>query len=218
MREVPRPLHKSFRILLQSLQHIRQIALEMSGEIQFSGGRQPSFLRAQVKDCAGCTPSSASSFPRGAPKRVADYGVDVYFAAFLKASLCTIPYARPGGFSGTTVILPLAYTVKHEQVVRLEGHALYPEDMAFSRDMYLLQLCSGLDDNAAGGCAQFVFAPIDKTCAVDAPLLPSGFCVTPLDPKSLQDMPSANRALDLASTLEVGSDGAHPHGEADLSN
>ncbi|KAK1370864.1 hypothetical protein POM88_036956 [Heracleum sosnowskyi] len=101
-------------------------------------------------------------------------------------SLCH-PYARPGGFPGTQVILPLAHTVEHEEfleVVRLEGHAFSPKDIALARDMYLLQLCSGLDENAAGGCAQLVFAPIDETCADDAPLLPSGFRVIPLDPKS----------------------------------
>ncbi|KAK1378629.1 hypothetical protein POM88_025373 [Heracleum sosnowskyi] len=130
-----------------------------------------------------------------------------------------IPYARPGGFPGTQVILPLAHTVEHEEfleVVRLEGHTFSPEDIALARDMYLLQLCSGLDENATGGCAQLVFAPIDETCDDDAPLLPSGFRVIPLDPKS--DKPSANRTLDLASTLEVGPGGARPPGEADLSN
>ncbi|KAK1399750.1 hypothetical protein POM88_009613 [Heracleum sosnowskyi] len=65
------------------------------------------------------------------------------------------------------------------------------------------RLCSGLDENAAGGCAQLVFAPIDETCADDMSLLPSGFHVIPLDPKS--DNPSANRKLDLASQLLGGS-------------
>ena len=48
------------------------------------------------------------------------------------------------------------------------------------------QLCSGVDENAAGACAQLVFAPIDESFADDAPLLPSGFRVIPLDPKSVQ--------------------------------
>jgi homeobox-leucine zipper protein len=71
--------------------------------------------------------------------------------------------------------------------------------------MYLLQLCSGVDENAAGACAQLVFAPIDESFADDAPLLPSGFRVIPLDAKT--DPPSGTRTLDLASTLEVGSGG-----------
>lgn len=49
-----------------------------------------------------------------------------------------------------------------------------------------LQLCSGVDENAAGACAQLVFAPIDESFGDDAPLLPSGFRVIPLEPKSVQ--------------------------------
>lgn len=52
--------------------------------------------------------------------------------------------------------------------------------------MYILsQLCSGVDENAAGACAQLVFAPIDESFADDAPLLPSGFRVIPLDAKAV---------------------------------
>ncbi|KAJ6825328.1 homeobox-leucine zipper protein HOX32-like [Iris pallida] len=69
--------------------------------------------------------------------------------------------------------------------------------------MYLLQLCSGVDENSVDACAQLVFAPIDESFADDSPLLPSGFRVIPLDPKT--DSPAANRTLDLASTMEVGS-------------
>jgi homeobox-leucine zipper protein len=52
--------------------------------------------------------------------------------------------------------------------------------------LYLLwQLCSGVDENAAGACAQLVFAPIDESFADDAPLLPSGFRIIPLDAKTV---------------------------------
>lgn len=47
------------------------------------------------------------------------------------------------------------------------------------------QLCSGVDENAVGSCAQLVFAPIDESFADDAPLLPSGFRVIPLDSKTV---------------------------------
>lgn len=43
------------------------------------------------------------------------------------------------------------------------------------------QLCSGVDENAIGTCAELVFAPIDASFADDAPLLPSGFRIIPLD-------------------------------------
>ncbi|KAJ8549294.1 hypothetical protein K7X08_033001 [Anisodus acutangulus] len=149
----------------------------------------------------------------------ADYGVDAYSAASLKASPYAVPCARPGVFPSSQVILPLAQTVEHEEfleVVRLEGHTFSPEDIALSRDMYLLQLCSGVEENAAGACAQLVFAHIDESFGDDAPLLPSGFSVIPLEPKS--DSASAARTLDLASTLEARTGGMRPSGEVEGSN
>ncbi|URD89665.1 Homeobox-leucine zipper protein [Musa troglodytarum] len=102
----------------------------------------------------------------------ADCGVDAYSAASLRAN----PYAVPGvrastGFLGSQVILPLAHTAEHEE------------------------LCSGVDENAVGACAQLVFAPIDESFDDDLPLLPSGF----------RDSPATTRTLDLASMLETGS-------------
>jgi len=44
-----------------------------------------------------------------------------------------------------------------------------------------MQLCSGVDENAVGACAQLVFAPVDVAVSDDVPLLPSGFRVIPLD-------------------------------------
>eukprot|EP00257_Ricinus_communis_P018512 XP_015577248.1 homeobox-leucine zipper protein ATHB-14 [Ricinus communis] len=286
--EVLRPLYESSKILAQkmtmaALRHIRQIAQETSGEIQYGGGRQPAVLRTfSQRLCRGfndavngfsddgwsllggdgvedvtivinSTPNkflgsqyTTSMFPtfgggvlcakasmllQNVPPALlvrflrehrsewADYGVDTYSAACLKASPYAVPCARPGGFPSSQVILPLAHTVEHEEfleVVRLEGHAFSPEDVALARDMYLLQLCSGVDENAVGACAQLVFAPIDESFADDAPLLPSGFRVIPLDPKT--DGPAPTRTLDLASTLEVGAGGARPPSEVDTNN
>ncbi|GFP95960.1 homeobox-leucine zipper protein athb-14 [Phtheirospermum japonicum] len=278
--EVLRPLYESSKILAQkmtmaALRHIRQIAQEANGEIQFSGGRQPFVLRALsqrlcrgfndavngfvddgwsimgsdgVEDVTIAINSSPSKFLgsqynnlsilptfggvicarasmllQNVPPALlvrflrehrsewADYGVDVYSAASLKASPYAVPVAKPGGFPSSQVILPLAQTVEHEEsleVVRLEGHAFSPEDIALSRDMYLLQLCSGIDESTCGTCAQLVFAPIDESFGDDAPLLPSGF----------RDCPTASRTLDLASALDVGHGGARPGGEADTSS
>ncbi|CAA7062368.1 unnamed protein product [Microthlaspi erraticum] len=136
----------------------------------------------------------------------ADYGVDAYSAASLRATPFAVPCVRTGGFPSNQVILPLAQTLEHEEfleVVRLGGHAYSPGDMGLSQDMYLLQLCSGIDENVVGGCAQLVFAPIDESFADDAPLLPSGFRVIPLDQKATpNDHLSANRTRDLASSLD----------------
>lgn len=47
--------------------------------------------------------------------------------------------------------------------------------------MLIPQLCSGVDENAIGNCAELIFAPIDASFSDDAPLLPSGFRIIPID-------------------------------------
>ncbi|CAN1290261.1 Homeobox-leucine zipper protein HOX32 [Linum perenne] len=293
--EVLRPLYESSKIIAQkmtlaALRHIRQIAQESSGEIQYGGGRQPAVLRTfsqrlcrgfndavngftddgwsllggdGVDDvtiainsspnkllgsqyngmfpafgggvlCARASmlvqnvpPALLVRFLREHRSEWADCAVDAYSAACLKSSPYAVPCGRPGGFPSSQVILPLAHTVEHEevkllymdsytfslQVVRLEAQAFSPEEMALARDMYLLQLCSGVDESAVGACAQLVFAPIDESFADDAPLLPSGFHVIPLDGKA--DGHGATRTLDLASTLEIGAGGTRSATESD---
>ncbi|KAJ3682329.1 hypothetical protein LUZ60_014902 [Juncus effusus] len=134
----------------------------------------------------------------------ADYNVDAYSAAQLKATAC-LPGLRSVRFTGSQVIMPLAHTIENEEileVVRLEGQAMSQEEAMLSRDVHLLQLCSGIDENALGSCFQLVFAPIDELFPDDAPLISSGFRVIPLDLKS--DGSPSSRTLDLASSLEVG--------------
>ncbi|KAJ0242252.1 Homeobox-leucine zipper protein ATHB-15 [Hirschfeldia incana] len=135
----------------------------------------------------------------------ADNNIDAYLAAAVKVGPCS---ARVGGFGGQ-VILPLAHTIEHEEsmeVIKLEGLGHSPEDAIVPRDVFLLQLCSGMDENAVGTCAELIFAPIDASFADDAPLLPSGFRIIPLD-STKQEVSSPNRTLDLASALEIGSAG-----------
>ncbi|KAF8408781.1 hypothetical protein HHK36_004850 [Tetracentron sinense] len=310
--EVLRPLYESSRILAQkvtvaALRHIRQIAQETSGEIQYGGGHQPAVLRTfSQRLCRGFN-DAVNGFPddgwslmgsdgmedvtiviNSSPRKLlgsqvntstmlptlgggvlcakasmllqnvppallvrflrehrsewADCGIDAYSAASLKACPYAVPGARLDGFPSNQIILPPAPTVenvehaskyhvlhrkggippilmqdfmcthyKFLEVIRLEGNAYSQDDAVLSRDMYLLQLCSGVDENAVGACSQLVFAPIDETFADDAPLLPSGFRVIPLDPKT--DGPAATRTLDLASTMEVGPGGARLAGE-----
>ncbi|XP_078436919.1 homeobox-leucine zipper family protein / lipid-binding START domain-containing protein isoform X2 [Wolffia australiana] len=118
------------------------------------------------------------------------------------------------GIHGGQVILPLAQTLEQEEfleVVKLENQGLDAATAIPPRDVYVMQLCSGLGEGAAGSCAQLVFAPIDESFADDAPLLPSGFRVILLDPKS-DGQPSSVRTLDLTSTMDtrrpVSGDGA----------
>ncbi|XXG45858.1 hypothetical protein AAC387_Pa02g0827 [Persea americana] len=134
----------------------------------------------------------------------ADSNIDAYSAAAVKAGPCSLPGSRIGGFGGQ-VILPLAHTIEHEEfleVIKLENMGHSQEDAMMPRDIFLLQLCCGVDENTVGTCAELVFAPIDASFADDAPLLPSGFRIIPLD--TGVDPSSPNRTLDLASALEVG--------------
>ncbi|KAJ3674514.1 hypothetical protein LUZ60_005130 [Juncus effusus] len=285
--EVLRPLYESPKILAQkltiaALRHIRQIALESSGEIPYGGGRQPAVLRTfsqrlsrgfndavngfgddgwtvlasdGVEDvvisinpnpnkligsnstysnpnpfwsatgveggilCAKASmllqnvpPGLLVRFLREHRSEWADCGVDLYSATCMRSGPFAVPGLRPNnGFLGSQVILPLAHTLEHEEfleVMRIEGHGFGHDDVVLPRDLYMLQLCSGVDENAVGVCAQLVFAPIDESLADDAPLLPSGFRVIPLDCKSDNKKTNngmSNRTLDLASTLEMGS-------------
>ncbi|KAA8521850.1 hypothetical protein F0562_012528 [Nyssa sinensis] len=143
----------------------------------------------------------------------ADSGIDAYSVAAIKAGTCSLPVSQGGSFGGQ-VILPLAHTIEHEEfmeVIKLENIGHYQEDMLMPGDIFLLQLCSGLDENAVGTCAELIFAPIDASFSDDAPLLPSGFRIIPLD--SGVDASSTNRTLDLASTLEVGPTGNRTSGD-----
>nr|AHA42461.1 HD-Zip class III transcription factor [Eucalyptus tereticornis] len=133
-----------------------------------------------------------------------DNSIDAYSAAAVKVGSCALPGSRIGSFGGQ-VILPLAHTIEHEElleVIKLEGMGHSPEDALMPRDIFFLQMCSGVDENAVGTFAELIFAPIDASFADDAPLLPSGFRIIPLD--SVKEASSPNRTLDLASSLEIG--------------
>ncbi|KAL6967254.1 hypothetical protein U1Q18_033058 [Sarracenia purpurea var. burkii] len=151
----------------------------------------------------------------------ADFNVDAYSAAALKAGSFGYPGMRPMRFTGSQVIMPLGHTIEQEEmleVIRLEGHSLAQEDSFVSRDIHLLQICCGIDENAVGACSELVFAPIDEMFPDDAPLLPSGFRIIPLDSKlgDKLDNSTAHRTLDLTSSLEVGPATNHPSGDASL--
>ncbi|CAK8576229.1 unnamed protein product [Lathyrus sativus] len=151
----------------------------------------------------------------------ADFNVDAYSAASLKAGNYAYPGMRPTRFTGNQIIMPLGQTIEHEEmleVIRLEGHSLAPEDAFVSRDIHLLQICSGTDENAVGTCSELIFAPIDEMFPDDAPLVPSGFRIIPLDskPGDKKDAVNSNRTLDLTSGLDVGP--TTSHGGADSSS
>ncbi|XP_042433529.1 homeobox-leucine zipper protein HOX32-like isoform X2 [Zingiber officinale] len=154
-------------------------------------------------------PATLVRFLREHRSEWADSAVDAYSAVSSRGCTYSIPSVRANsGILGHQAILPLVHTIECEEsleVVKLEGFC-FNQNANLSGDMTLLQLCSGIDENAIGACAQLVFAPIDESFTDNIPLRPSGFRVIPLEPKSDSSAPS--RTLDLASTLETGSSAA----------
>ncbi|KAL6195760.1 hypothetical protein ACLB2K_031378 [Fragaria x ananassa] len=151
----------------------------------------------------------------------ADFNVDAYSAASLKSGSYVYPGMRPTRFTGGQIIMPLGHTIEQEElleVVRLEGHSFSQEEGFASRDIHLLQICGGVDENAVGACSELVFAPIDEMFPDDAPLFPSGFRIIPLESKTSdsKDALATHRTLDLTSSLEVGS--ATNHNAGDLNS
>lgn len=190
-------------VAINSTKHLNN----MSNSLSFLGGvlcAKASMLLQNVP------PAVLIRFLREHRSEWADFNVDAYSAATLKAGSFAYPGMRPTRFTGSQIIMPLGHTIEHEEmleVVRLEGHSLAQEDAFMSRDVHLLQICTGIDENAVGACSELIFAPINEMFPDDAPLVPSGFRVIPVDAKTgdAQDLLTANhRTLDLTSSLEVG--------------
>ncbi|XP_010253680.1 PREDICTED: homeobox-leucine zipper protein REVOLUTA-like [Nelumbo nucifera] len=193
-------------ISINSAKNVGTIANPAANTLALSGGilcAKASMLLQNVP------PALLVRFLREHRSEWADFSIDAYSAGSLKSGSYAFQGLRSTRFSGSQVVMPLGHTVEHEElleVIRLEGHALTQEEAIFSRDIHLLQICCGLDENAVGSCSELVFAPIDEMFPDDAPLLPSGFRIIPLDSKSCekQDVLNAHRTLDLASNLEAG--------------
>ncbi|KFK27595.1 hypothetical protein AALP_AA8G404100 [Arabis alpina] len=190
-------------VAINSTKHLNNI----SNSLTFLGGvlcAKASMLLQNVP------PAVLIRFLREHRSEWADFNVDAYSAATLKAGTFAYPGMRPTRFTGSQIIMPLGHTIEHEEmleVVRLEGHSLAQEDAFMSRDVHLLQICTGIDENAVGACSELIFAPINEMFPDDAPLFPSGFRVIPVDAKTgdSQGLLTANhRTLDLTSSLEVG--------------
>ncbi|CAL0332288.1 unnamed protein product [Lupinus luteus] len=160
---------------------------------------------AQKMTIANVPPAALIRFLREHRSEWADFNVDAYSAASLKDGSNAYPGMRPTSFTGNQIIMPLGHTIEHEEmleVVRLEGHSLAQEDAFVSRDIHLLQICSGIDENSVGPCSELIFAPIDEMFPDDAPL------------GDKKDATTGNRTLDLTSGLEVGLAASHAEGDA----
>ncbi|KAK6125060.1 hypothetical protein DH2020_041176 [Rehmannia glutinosa] len=240
--EVLRPLYESSTVLAQkttiaALRQLRQIAHDISQSSVTNWGRRPAALRALSHRLSrgfnealnGFSDEGWSLLGQSANSSCllyliasqgfygehrsewADNNIDAYAAAAVKIGPCNFLGPRVGNFGGQ-VVLPLAQTIEHEEA----SVAHTPEDAMMPRDVLLLQLCSGMDENAVGTCAELIFAPIDASFTDDAPLLPSGFRIIPLE--SGKEATSPNRTLDLASALETGTAGSKSSNGLSITN
>lgn len=191
-------------VAVNSTKHLNRF----SDSLSFLGGvlcAKASMLLQNV------SPAVLIRFLREHRSEWADFNVDAYSAATLKAGAFAYSGIRSTAFTGSQIIMPLGNTIEKEEmleVVRLEGHSLVQEYTSLSRDVHLLQICTGVDEDAVGACSELIFAPINEMFPDDAPLVPSGFRVIPLDSKTgdAQDLLTANhRTLDSTSSQYVGS-------------
>lgn len=123
--------------------------------------------------------------------------------------------SRRGSSCYGSAPLLLAHSFEQQELLELlqmESPSLFQDGGIYSKDHFLLQLCTGLDEAAVGASAQLVFAPVSVSVSEDMPLVSSGFRVVPLD-SSLVDEHEMARTLDLASALEGGGRGITPLGD-----
>ncbi|GER33092.1 homeobox leucine-zipper protein [Striga asiatica] len=209
--EVLRPLYESSKVLAQrttiaALKYIRQIAQETSGEVVYSLGRQPAVLRTFSQRLSRGFNDALNGFhDDGWSLLNCDDGGEDVIVAVNSVKQMTGGSVNLSMFGGV-LCAKASMLLQMLEVIRLEGHSVSHEDAFMSRDIHLLQMCRGIDENAVGECSELVFAPIDEMFPDDAHLLPSGFRVIPLDskPGDLQDPSTSHKTLDLASSLEVG--------------
>ncbi|KAK9128083.1 hypothetical protein Syun_016880 [Stephania yunnanensis] len=211
--EVLRPLYQSSKVVAQkmtvaALRHIRQIAQETSGEVVYGLGRQPAVLRNFSRRLSRGFNDAVNGFnDDGWSVMNCDGTEDLIIAVNSGKSVSNISSAVNSlPFPGGVLCVKASMLLQMLEIIRLEGHALTHEEAILSRDVHLLQTCSGVDENAVGACSELIFAPIDEMFPDDAPLLPSGFRIIPLDSKTCDssDSLTTHRTLDLASSLEVG--------------
>ncbi|MCO5564227.1 hypothetical protein L7F22_017885 [Adiantum nelumboides] len=120
--------------------------------------------------------------------------------------------SRRGSSCYGSAPLLLAHSSEQQELLELlqmESPSLFQDGGIYTKDHFLLQLCTGLDEAAVGASAQLVFAPVSVSVSEDMPLVSSGFRVVPLD-SSLVDEHDMARTLDLASALEGGGGGFLP--------
>ncbi|XP_057476045.1 homeobox-leucine zipper protein REVOLUTA-like isoform X2 [Actinidia eriantha] len=151
----------------------------------------------------------------------ADLSIDAHSAASLKTGSFTFPGLNSFDFSASTELL--GHTIDDDEIlemIRLEGHVLSQKDAILFQDIYFLQICNGIKENAVGACSELIFAPLIANLPADAPLLSSGFRVLPLDSETCQelDMLTPQRITNLESNLKACTATSHTAGTSSWSN
>lgn len=76
--------------------------------------------------CQNVSPAVLVRFLREHRSEWADFNVDAYSAASLKAGSYAYPGMRPTRFTGSQIIMPLGHTIEHEEVHLLHDHSIPP--------------------------------------------------------------------------------------------
>nr|AWD38918.1 class III homeodomain-leucine zipper protein [Ceratopteris pteridoides] len=104
-------------------------------------------------------------------------------------------------------LLPDVNTVDHSEfleLIKMEDREGEGSLSGTRTEVFLLQLCSGLEETGSGTTAQMVYAPIDASISDDAELRPSGFRVVSLDNINSNLVGGSSvLTLELASGLET---------------
>ncbi|MCO5554488.1 hypothetical protein L7F22_008017 [Adiantum nelumboides] len=127
----------------------------------------------------------------------ADFGEGFISEDSIRTNGVTPPKKK---FNSVRVFQPTVGQDEVLEVVRVQRSRLGRGEDILPSDDFLLQLCCGMEEIAAGEHAQLIFAPIDATVPDDAPLLPSGFRVLCLGVS--KERSASSETLDLASSLE----------------
>ncbi|KAG5537760.1 hypothetical protein RHGRI_025021 [Rhododendron griersonianum] len=218
--EVLRPLYESSTVLAQkttmaALRQLRQIAQEASQANVTNWSRRPAALRALSQRLSRGFNEAVNGFADEGWSMMGNDGMDdvTILVNSSPDKLMGLNLTFSNGFPAVSNAVlcakasMLLQNVPPAILLRFlrEHRSEWADNNIDAYSAAAVKLCSGMDENAIGTCAELIFAPIDASFADDAPLLPSGFRIIPLD--SGKEASSPNRTLDLASALEIGPSG-----------
>ncbi|KAK6933356.1 MEKHLA protein [Dillenia turbinata] len=135
--------------------------------------------------------------------------IDAYAAMPYRVGTDTLLVFDPKATFESQTIMPLDSTIHNDEIldiVRLKGHALSPGEDSYCRGVHLLQMCSGVGENAVGACSELIFAPIGEAFPDDSLFLSSGFRILLLESDTddgLRNRLDSGGTVDQASNLQA---------------